>query len=158
MIPREKARLQVLAAALLFSTGGTAIKAVSFSAVQVAGLRSGAAALCLCLLSSSARRGISRRGALVGVAYAATLILFVLANRLTTAANTIFLQSTAPLYILLLGPLLLRERIERSSLWHMGALLLGIGLFSPATRRLWRRRLRRCAATSWPPCRASPGR
>ncbi len=43
----------------------------------------------------------------VAVAYAATLILFVLANRLTTAANAIFLQANAPLYVLLLGPWLL---------------------------------------------------
>ena len=42
---------------------------------------------------------------LVGVAYAATLILFVMANKLTTSANTIFLQATAPVYLLLLGPL-----------------------------------------------------
>jgi DME family drug/metabolite transporter len=49
---------------------------------------------------------------LVGLAYAATMILYVTGNKLTTAANTIFLQATAPMYLLLLGPLLLREKIR----------------------------------------------
>ena len=64
------------------------------------------------LIAPGARRGWTRQSVLVGVAYAACLTLFVLANRLTTSANTIFLQSTAPLYILLLSPWLLREHIR----------------------------------------------
>jgi len=59
-----------------------------------------------------ARRGWTLRTWLIGGAYAATLILYVLANKLTTSANAIFLQSTAPLYLLLLGPLVLKERIR----------------------------------------------
>jgi len=53
----------------------------------------------------------------------------VLANRLTTAANTIFLQSTAPLYILLLGPLVLRENISRRDLSFMAAVATGMVFF-----------------------------
>ena len=69
---------------------------------------------------------------MIGSAYAATLILFVLANKLTTSANTIFLQSTAPLYLLLLGPLVLREPIRRVDILLIaavgtGALLLLVG-------------------------------
>ena len=48
------------------------------------------------------RRLWEPRALLVGVAYAATLILYVTANTLTTAANAIFLQTSAPLYLLLL--------------------------------------------------------
>jgi len=65
----------------------------------------------------------------VGVAYAACLTLFVLANRLTTAANTIFLQSTAPLYLLVLGPWLLKEPIRRQDVAFMAAVGLGLALF-----------------------------
>jgi drug/metabolite transporter (DMT)-like permease len=65
----------------------------------------------------------------VGIAYAATLTLFVLANRLTTAANTIYLQSTAPLYLALLGPWLLREPTRRQDLAFMAAVGLGLALF-----------------------------
>ena len=55
-----------------------------------------------------------------------TMITFVLANKLTTSANAVFLQSTAPLYILLLGPLLLKEPIRRRQLVFMGALAAGM--------------------------------
>jgi drug/metabolite transporter, DME family len=123
------ARLQLLGAAILFSTGGAAIKSTALTAWQVASFRSGIAALALLLLLPAARRAWSPRILLVALAYAATLTLFVLANRLTTAANTIFLQSTAPLYILLLGPWLLKEPVRRSDLAFMGALAVGLALF-----------------------------
>ncbi|MBW2527015.1 MAG: DMT family transporter [Deltaproteobacteria bacterium] len=122
-------RLCVLGAAALFSTGGAAIKACALGGWQVAGLRSGVAALTLALLVPSARRGWSWRTALVGVCYAATMILFVLANKLTTAANTIFLQSTAPLYILLLAPLLLRERARLADVAAMAVIAAGLASF-----------------------------
>jgi drug/metabolite transporter, DME family len=122
-------RLQLLAAAALFSTGGAAIKATELGGWQIASFRSGIAALALLLLLPAARRGWNWRVIPVGVAYAATLVLFVLANRMTTAANTIFLQSTAPLYILLLGPLLLREPIRRRDLLFMAAVAGGLVLF-----------------------------
>jgi DME family drug/metabolite transporter len=65
----------------------------------------------------------------VGVAYAACLTLFVLANRLTTAANAIYLQSTAPLYLAILAPLMLREPTRRQDLAFMAAVGLGLALF-----------------------------
>ena len=89
-------RLQLLATAVLFSTGGAAIKASALSTWQVASFRSGIAALVLLVALPSARRFWTRRSLLVGLAYAATTILYVAANKLTTAANAIFLQSTAP--------------------------------------------------------------
>jgi drug/metabolite transporter (DMT)-like permease len=121
-------RLQLLAAAALFSTGGAAIKAANFDGWQIAGLRSGVAALVLLLLVPAARRGWHWRLLPVALAYACTLTLFVLANRLTTAANAIFLQSTAPLYLILLGPLVLREPLRRSDLLFI--VVLGLGLTS----------------------------
>jgi drug/metabolite transporter, DME family len=129
MTPRSYARIQLLAAALLFSTGGAAIKAAQFGGWQIASFRSGIAALALLLMTRGARRGWTWQAALVGVAYAACLTLFVLANRLTTAANTIFLQSTAPLYLLLLAPWLLKEPVRRQDLGFMLAVGLGLALF-----------------------------
>jgi len=121
--------MQVLGAALLFSTGGAAIKAAAFTGWQVAGLRSGIAAVAVLAMSPQARSGWSWRAPLVGGAYALTLLLFVLANKLTTAANTIFLQATAPLYLLLLAPWLLHERIGRRDLGFMATLALGMACF-----------------------------
>lgn len=123
------ARLRIATAAVLFSTGGAVIKAAPFESWQIAGFRSGIAALTLIVCLPAARRGWSWRAALVGLAYAATLVLFVLANRLTTAANTIFLQSTAPLYLLFLGPWVLQEQVRRRDLLLMGAVGAGLVLF-----------------------------
>jgi len=121
-------RLELVGAAVLFSTGGAVIKATSLDGWQVACFRSGVAALALAALLGSARRGWSRRTPLVACAYAGTLVLFVLANKLTTAANAIFLQDTAPLYLLLLGPWLLGEPVRRSDLALMAAVAAGIAL------------------------------
>ena len=65
----------------------------------------------------------------VGAAYAGTMLLFVLSNKLTTAANTIFLQSTAPLYLLLLAPWLLGEHIRRRDIALMAVVACGMALF-----------------------------
>src|SRR5579884_3950176 len=124
-----RSRMLVLAAAVLFSTGGAAFKATALSAWQVASFRSGIAALALGAALPEARRGWRWRIVPVAAAYAATLVLFVLANRLTTSANAIFLQSTAPLYLLLLGPLVLREPLRASDLWFLLAVLGGVALF-----------------------------
>jgi drug/metabolite transporter, DME family len=129
MTPRSSARLQLLAAAFLFSTGGAAIKAAGMNGWQIASFRSGIAAVALLLMTPAARRGWTRQAALVGVAYAGCLVLFVLANRLTTAANTIFLQSTAPLYLLFLAPWLLHEPVKREDLGFMLAVGGGLALF-----------------------------
>lgn len=129
MSPRVAARWKLLAAAALFSTGGAAIKACGLTGWQVAGFRSGLAALVLALLLPAARRRFTRGQAFVAVAYACTLILYVLANKLTTAANAIFLQSTAPLYVLLLARFWLREPIRRHDLLFMLALAGGLGFF-----------------------------
>jgi drug/metabolite transporter, DME family len=122
-------RLLVVAAAVLFSTGGVAIKAAHLSGWQIASFRSGVAAAALLLLLPEARRGWTWRMAPVSLAYAATLVLFVLANRLTTAANAVFLQATAPLYVLLLSPWLLRERLKRSDAVYIVAVVGGLALF-----------------------------
>jgi len=122
-------RLELLAAALFLSTGGAAIKATDLDSWQVAGLRSSVAALSLFSLVARTRRRLDLPDALVATPYAATLVLYVTANKLTTAANAIFLQSTAPLYVLLASPLVLEERVEWRAVPHMAALTLGLVLF-----------------------------
>ncbi|MEE8366697.1 MAG: EamA family transporter [Thermoanaerobaculia bacterium] len=125
---RSSARFQILAAALLFSTGGAAIKLTALSSWQVASFRSAVAFLALLVMLPEARRGWTWRSAAVGVAYAGALICYAVANKLTTAASAIFLQSTAPLYIIVLGPWLLKEPNRRRDLALAGALVLGLCL------------------------------
>ncbi len=129
MIPTQRARLQLVAAAVLFSTGGAVIKATAMTSWQVACLRSGIAAVALALLLPQARHSIRPRTFLVSIAYAATLVLFVTANKLTTSANTIFLQATGPLYILLLAPWLLKEKVRSADVAFMAVVGAGLLLF-----------------------------
>ena len=119
------ARARALAAAVLFSTGGAAIKVAAFSAAQVSALRSGIAAITL-LFWLRGRLVWSPAALAIGVVYAATLTLFVASTKLTTAANAIFLQSTAPLYLLLLAPAVLKERVHRRDLLYLAAVATGL--------------------------------
>jgi drug/metabolite transporter, DME family len=121
------ARLQIVAAAILFSTGGAGIKAAAFSGVQVSTLRSGIAAVVL-MLFVRRRLTLSAPVLGVGVVYGATLTLFVLGTKLTTAANAIFLQSTYPLYVLLLSPFVLGEGISRRDVLYLAAIAVGLVL------------------------------
>jgi drug/metabolite transporter (DMT)-like permease len=119
-------RVCILASALLFSTGGMAVKSCGLSEWQIASFRCGIAAVVMLLLLPSARRWPTKRSLLVGVAYAATLILYVLANKSTTAINATFLQATAPIYIVLCGPWLLGERTHRRDLALMALMAVGM--------------------------------
>jgi drug/metabolite transporter (DMT)-like permease len=123
----RRAMLQALGAAVLFSTGGAAVKTAAFSAAQVASFRSGIAAVAL-LIWARGRVRWSWQAFVVGLVYAPMLDLYVAATKLTTAANAIFLQSTSPLYLLLLGPLVLHERVRRSDVLYLIALAIGLGL------------------------------
>jgi len=125
MSPRSK----IIAAAVLFSTGGAAIKWCGFGAWQLAACRATIAMTTIFVLLPEARRGWSWRTVIVGFAYAATTLLYVQANKHTTAASAIFLQSTSPLFILLLAPLLLGEHATRRDVAQMVVMGAGMVLF-----------------------------
>lgn len=119
------ARLYALAATILFSTGGAAIKTGAFTGMQVSAVRAGVAVLALLLLVRG-RVDWSPRMWGIGAVYATSLTLFVNATKLTTAANAIFIQSTAPLWIVLVGPFLLHERLRRRDVVYMLAVGAGV--------------------------------
>ncbi len=124
-----KPRLEILAAAVLWSTSGAAIKLCSLTGWQISFGRSFVAALTLFLLVPGARKWPDRRTAVVALCYAATVVLYAVANKLTTATNAIFLQDTAPLYVLLLSPLVLKEKPTRGELLAAPLFLVGLVLF-----------------------------
>jgi drug/metabolite transporter (DMT)-like permease len=126
---RGAARLELLATALLFSTGGAAIKATSLTGWQVASFRSGIAFLSVLLLIRSARTLWTKSAILVGSGYAATMFLFVMSTKMTTAANAIFLQATAPIYLVLLGPRLLGEPNRKRDFVFLAVMALGLVCF-----------------------------
>lgn len=119
-------RLLLLIAAFLFSTGGAAIKATSWNSWQVAGLRSFIAALFLASFLPQSRAIWDRRVLAAGFTYALTLITFVSSTKLTTAANAVFLQATAPIYLALLSPWLLKERTSRAEWFTLAAIVPGM--------------------------------
>jgi DME family drug/metabolite transporter len=121
--------IYVLAAALLWSTGGLFIKATTLDAFQLSFGRSLLAAVTVAVLTR--REGFRVNGLTLvsSVSYAALLFLFVMANKLTTAANAIFLQYTAPVYVLVLEPLLFKERFRRADAFVVAACVAGMSLF-----------------------------
>jgi drug/metabolite transporter (DMT)-like permease len=121
------ARGQILLTALLMSTGGAGIKAVSLTSWQIASFRSGIAAIVI-LLALRRRPRISAATLLVGAAYASTVVTFITANKLTTAANAVFFQGTAPLYLAVLGPLVLGERLPRRDMPLLFVIAAGMAL------------------------------
>jgi len=121
--------LQLLLTGVLFASGGAMLKLCEFPSLQRAGLRAAIAAIALFSLLPEARRRPTWRMLRIAPAYFGATVLFVIANAKTTAANAIFLQSTAPLWLVLLGPLLLRERATARDLLVLAGIAGGMVLF-----------------------------
>lgn len=124
--------LAVVAAALLWSSGGLFIKWVSIDALGITMWRSLFAGVTIAALVRPGWVSPLRAGRLVwamALSYAVMLVLFVSATRLTTAANAIFLQYTAPLYLLLMARFFLEERPTKLDLGALAVAFAGMGLF-----------------------------
>ncbi|CAN5861743.1 DMT family transporter [soil metagenome] len=119
----------VLAAAVIWSTGGLFIKWTSLSGLELSFGRSLLAAITVAIFTHREGFGLNRVTVLASLLYAALLLLFVLATKETSAANAIFLQYTAPLYVLVLEPLLYHEKFRRRDLLTVIACVLGMSLF-----------------------------
>jgi drug/metabolite transporter (DMT)-like permease len=121
--------LFVLAAALLWSTGGLFIKATELSAFE---LSFGRSALACVTVAYFTRREGFRPNAVTLVAaalYAVLLLLFVMATKQTKAANAIFLQYTAPVYVLVFEPLMYGEKFRRRDIAVVVCCMAGVALF-----------------------------
>ena len=131
MTPSQKFSplLYVLAAALLWSTGGLFIKWTNLSGLELSFYRSFFAVLTVAFFTRREGLGLNRISAVASLLYAALLILFVLATKKTTAANAIFLQYTAPVYLLILEPLVYKERFRIRDLLTVLICLGGMVLF-----------------------------
>lgn len=105
------------------------IKWTSISGLELSFGRSLLAAVTVALFTRHEGFGLNRITALTAVLYAALLLLFVLATKQTTAANAIFLQYTAPVYILIFEPLLYKEKFRRRDLITVAVCVAGMSLF-----------------------------
>jgi drug/metabolite transporter (DMT)-like permease len=121
--------LYALAAALLWSTGGLFIKWTTLSGLELSCWRSFFAVFTVAFFTRHEGFRLNRVTAIASLLYAALLILFVSATKTTTAANAIFLQYTASVYLLILEPLVYKEKFRSRDLITVLICLGGMALF-----------------------------
>jgi drug/metabolite transporter, DME family len=119
----------VLIAVLIWSTGGLFIKLTTLDAYQVTFYRSLFAGITVAILTRKHGLKIDLFGVLTSIIYATLLFLFVWATKKTTAANAIFLQYTAPIYILVLSPFIIGEKFHWRDLVTVVFCIGGMSLF-----------------------------
>lgn len=130
MSERARASLLLAATALIWSSGGLAIKLVDLPPMAITGVRSALSALTLALVFRKDLRFVLTPLRLcAALSYAGLLISNVAATKLTTAANAILLAYTAPVYVALLAPRLLGEKTRPADWLFIGVVLSGMLLF-----------------------------
>lgn len=125
----QKGLLYVFTAALLWSSGGLFIKLISLSAMQLSFFRCSIAAIAFAIIFRKRILLVNQLSVLNSFVYAIVLISFVIATKTTTAANAIFLQATAPIYVLIFEPLITKTKYERLNIITVGVCIIGMILF-----------------------------
>ena len=121
--------LTLFVTALLWSLGGLLIKSIAWPPLAVAGGRGFVAAIALLLIVRPRRVSLSPLTLAAAFSYAGCTVSFVVATKLTTAANAILLQYTCPVWVALFGAWILRERATRADWAAIAATIGGIALF-----------------------------
>ncbi|HPO82692.1 MAG TPA: DMT family transporter, partial [bacterium] len=126
---RSRAIIYLILTAILWSLGGVLIKSVKWNPVAIAGARSAIASLVMLAYIRRPRFTWSRAQILAAIFYAGTVILFVTANKLTTAANAILLQYGAPVYVAIFGSIILKEKTTTADWITISLVIFGMFLF-----------------------------
>lgn len=121
--------IAIALAAIVWSTGGVFIKLLSQDAYTILFYRALFAAALFAVVFGKKVFRISWRIVLVSFFYLGLVSCFVIATKKTTAANAIFLQYTAPVYLILLEPWLFRLKLRKINLITVVVCLLGMSLF-----------------------------
>ena len=131
MKTKNKSILFVFLASVCFSTGGLFIKLIPWSGLAINGARNliGAAVIGAYLLVTGKRIVFSGRVCVGALSIIGVTTLFAVANKLTTAANTIVLQFTAPVFVILFMALFYGQKPGRVDLAVCFLVLLGVVLF-----------------------------
>ncbi len=121
--------IMLVITALLWSSGGFLVKEIEWHPLAIAGMRSFIAATVIRI--SMGKPELTWSAPQIGGAlcYAATVILYILANKLTTAANVVLLMYTAPIYVVIFGPWFLQEHANRQDWLAVVAVIVGIVVF-----------------------------
>lgn len=131
MSKENKAMIEMLLCAALWSTAGIFMKYIPWNGFVVAGIRSliAGSTMAVYMAAKGYKLTVSRQTVTAGGFTALVYICFVLANKLTTAANAIVLQFTSPVFIVILTALFLHRRVKKSDLAVVLVTLGGIALF-----------------------------
>ncbi len=124
-----KGILAVFITAILWSSGGLLIKLISLNAMQLSFFRCSIAAIVFALLFRKKLLLINGLTFINAAFYAAVLTTFVIATKTTTAANAIFLQSTAPIYVLIFEPIINKTKLERINVITIAVCFIGMIFF-----------------------------
>ncbi len=126
---RKKSVLLLVITAALWSTSGLWIKVISWSPMAILGGRSLVALVVFWVYLRKPKFRISKLQLLGAVCYVLTQITFVMATKLTTAANAIFLQYASPLYVVIFGYIFLKEKPHWVDWTAMAMIFTGLFLF-----------------------------
>lgn len=128
---RQRGTLCVFLAAALYSIGGLCIKLIPWSGMAINGGRNVVALMVVGgYLIATRHRPQMNRGVLLGaICIYGTNILFTIANKLTTAANVIVLQFTAPIFVILLSVLFWKKRPGKLDIGACAVVFLGVLCF-----------------------------
>ncbi len=121
--------LLIILAAILWSSSGLLVKVITWSPLAILGARSLIASGVFLLYLRRWPRRITRWQMAGAAGYLGAQFFFITATKLTTAANAIFLQYTAPVYVSVLAYWLLGERPHRADWLTMAVIFVGLGLF-----------------------------
>lgn len=123
------ALLRLVMASVLWSLGGLLIKLIDWNPLAIAGGRSAIAAIVMMLYIRKPTVTFTKNKFFGALAYTGTLICFVSANKLTTSANAILLQFSAPIWVALFSTYFLKEKITQLDWLTIGAVMGGMVLF-----------------------------
>ena len=125
----RKSIIFIIIAASLWSTSGVMIKTISWQPIAILGGRSIFSSIVFLIYLRRLPTKWTRWKLVASAAYILTQFLFIWSTKLTTAANAIFLQYTAPVYVILLALWFLHERPTRIDWSSMLIIFVGMLLF-----------------------------
>ena len=128
---KNRAMLLMVITAAMWSLGGIFIKLISWNPFLIAGVRSGISGsiMALYMAATHTRFKLNRYSILAGMGLGCSATLFTIANKLTTAANAIVLQYTAPIFILLISAIIFKEKMQKQDILVVCITMGGMVLF-----------------------------
>lgn len=125
----NKGILAVFITAILWSSGGLFIKLISLNAMQLSFFRCLIAAIVFALIFRKKLLVVNGFTFINAAFYAIVLSTFVIATKTTTAANAIFLQSTAPIYVLIFEPIINKTKYDKLNIITIAVCFIGMIFF-----------------------------